>query len=282
MRRRGFTLMELLIVIGIIAVLVGILVPMVTRAREMASRTVCLSNIRQLQIGWLAYANEHKGYFCTAGLGTSMDPYFPLDKGGGWLSRANKMSETIDFPNSRMWPYVNNINTYYCPNDTRPVKGTWDPVAPGDHASGFGALTSYGMNSLMGGLALTPGIDDGLSNSPGYTAWTTLSQIRHPESTFVFSEHSPIEGWVSVTPPVFPNLGNDYFACPFHRKGHLAEGGSISFADGHAIFWSYAKPVLAPIDGNPFVQQMSKEDREQLAVWAAGQLPRGVSTSATP
>ena len=57
----GFTLIELLVVIAIIVLLMGILLPFLTRARRQGKRAVCLSNIRQFQTAWLAYAEAHDG-----------------------------------------------------------------------------------------------------------------------------------------------------------------------------------------------------------------------------
>src|SRR5690349_23940222 len=61
--RRAFTLVELLVVIGIIAVLVSILLPSLNRAREAANQTKCLSNLRQLGLAFVMYVNESKGKF---------------------------------------------------------------------------------------------------------------------------------------------------------------------------------------------------------------------------
>jgi prepilin-type N-terminal cleavage/methylation domain-containing protein len=58
--RKAFTLVELLVVIGIIAVLIGILLPTLNRARESAKRTQCLSNLRQMAVFMNMYANQFK------------------------------------------------------------------------------------------------------------------------------------------------------------------------------------------------------------------------------
>ena len=57
----GFTIVELLVVIGIIAILVALLLPALHRARQMARTTQCLSNLRQMDLGWIMYTSDNKG-----------------------------------------------------------------------------------------------------------------------------------------------------------------------------------------------------------------------------
>ena len=73
-QRRGFTLVELLVVIGIIALLVSILLPTLNRAREMAFRTQCAANLRQFYNGDLAYLQEAKRWHVPGFFGDPAPP----------------------------------------------------------------------------------------------------------------------------------------------------------------------------------------------------------------
>ncbi len=67
MTKKGFTLIELLVVIAIIALLLSIIIPSIKKAKEHARKLICGTNLHQIQIACVAYANDYKDYFPSRG-----------------------------------------------------------------------------------------------------------------------------------------------------------------------------------------------------------------------
>jgi prepilin-type N-terminal cleavage/methylation domain-containing protein len=105
--RRGFTLVELLVVIGIIALLIAILMPALAKAKEQANRTSCMSNLRQLAAAMLMYTDENKGYFPHCAAGTYEDDWIYWQSG-----RDKDQGRLVKYMGRKFSPKI-----YRCPSD---------------------------------------------------------------------------------------------------------------------------------------------------------------------
>ena len=203
---RGFTLSELLVVAGIVAVLVALLMPALARWREQARRVQCLVNLRTLTCAWLTYAGDNRGRLCGATAG-------PVGRRGfhDWVA-SDASDEALRA--GVLWPYVRAVGAYRCPNDD------------------VNATHTYAINSWLDGEG---------PPAPGEpTAARTLSRVRHAGETFVFLERLDGGGTNDhsfVVPPYPAEDWADAPALELHRGA-----GLVSFADGHAIVWAWLVP----------------------------------------
>lgn len=136
MRKRGFSLVELLVVIGIIAVLIGFLLPVVSRARESANRAACLSNMRQFGTAFLAYAQQSKGRIPIGYLDQMKQENYLLNYNDTGSSFKTFFCMTGVLYQANMLP---SVSTYFCPSFQNPlwvysnnanstVSNWWPPV----------------------------------------------------------------------------------------------------------------------------------------------------------
>ncbi len=128
--RRAFTLIELLVVIAIISILASMIFPSFTRAREMARRTSCLSNMKQLGLAFLQYRQDYDERFPGAG------QYQKWGDGGHWVSGINDVDaggagklafvsgtpgaatgQKANISGGAIYPYSKSEQIYICPSN---------------------------------------------------------------------------------------------------------------------------------------------------------------------
>jgi prepilin-type N-terminal cleavage/methylation domain-containing protein/prepilin-type processing-associated H-X9-DG protein len=244
---KGFTLVELLVVISIIALLMAILMPALAKAREQGKRIVCLNNLKQLTLAWMNYASTYNdklvngaaattGTDCPAGMGCAPatkcaaaapspgdTTWFPMHgnelpwiglgtvTGGGGFKPADICCQRCAIQTGALWRFVKNEKTYRCPTGEKT------------------ALITYPIVDSMNGKWKWN--KDGADNLPTVMI-KNLNQIRGSATRMVFLD----EGTLSPDSYAVYNGIQRWYDPPMARHGN---GTNLSYADGHSgrIMW---------------------------------------------
>jgi prepilin-type N-terminal cleavage/methylation domain-containing protein/prepilin-type processing-associated H-X9-DG protein len=239
--RRGFTLIELLVVIAIIAILMAILMPALNRAREQGKRASCLSNLKQLQLGWIAYAGDNddkivNGEAYNGAAGTCPVPTSGIHNRERWWTGADcasdymqggKLLKEVQLTAIRLgalFPFVPAEKLYACPTGVR------------------GEMRTYSIVDSMNGLARA-------GTNSGNTGIKVGKTVLWVKKTTDVAQPGPADRMVfldegRVTPDSYAtnyNVGR-WWDPPHVRH---ADGTNVSFVDGHSDYWKWdAKETL--------------------------------------
>ncbi len=223
--RGGFTLVELLVVLATVAILTTLLVPALSQTKQRSPMITCMSNLKQMQLGWELYAGEYNDQLLTSGGTISNRPPWISDTWNYAARSAGDWEPRYYLDKSPLMPFVGrNRAIWRCPADITQVYT--------NYVSGVMAprLRTYSMSQVFGTGAW---LSQTYPNTT-YKVYGQLSAITNASSTFVFIEehaNSINDGQFALR--MANGVADASVMLVDYPAGYHAGAGTLSFADGH-------------------------------------------------
>jgi|SRR5881394_3715447 len=235
--RRAFTLIELLVVIAIIAILAGLLLPALARAKSKALSIACLSNTKQLSLAWFLYSGDFND---------NLIPNHLADTNAWILGDVNAApgdTNVLNIINGRLYKYNTSLGIYVCPAD--------------DYKRGgrkIKRVRSYSMSGQMN--------SDVDWVNPRYPVRRKYSDIMDPapSQALVFIDEST------------KTLEDGYFAIQVDNRiwqndpsDRHSRGANLAFADGHSEIYKWVEPMTGKHSWDAPAQRPVDRDFDKMA-----------------
>jgi prepilin-type N-terminal cleavage/methylation domain-containing protein/prepilin-type processing-associated H-X9-DG protein len=252
----AFTLIELLVVIAILAILASLLLPALGKAKGKAESIACVSNLKQLQLGWLMYAHENNDDL-PLNHSIAMGGIQQSEAGSWVVGNAQQDRTTTNIQRGTLFPHVRSPLVYRCPSDRTAVNG--QPSLP--------RTRSYSLSCWMRG-AITgddPGPTATEDQYPENRKKLVTIVTPSPAATVAFledHEQSIDDGNFLIGHKIaYPELPDVWYELPTDRHNR---GGNFSFADGHVAHWKWYFPKQFLGHGQPVANRQQDPQRDDL------------------